>query len=406
MPNKTVATIPITENDQQYYAGQYGPLINGTGNNKDVWEFPDLNTTLISNYDTIGGAQVRDTGNFAVHALANSTTLPSNANLIAANNVTVTDTTNNTIKISPAIANGAFIFLDLTDIATGDNYGSYSYLTLNDVISNFILAFTGEGQTLTKVNRTQVLFHARRAIQELSYDVLKSYRSQELTIPTNLTVPIPRDYVKYVNVSWSDNLGLMHTIYPLWGLSGSPNELPIIDGATGVPTQSSYGNNLEASQSLIEDRWKKANDFQVTGDFSPFDDSGVYNLQWYKQAYGQRYGLNPETSQRNGWFDINQRTGMFTFSASLVGQVIQLSYISDGLGSDLNSVVPKLAEEALYAQILYRVSATRNDVDGNSKAFFKRDSYVKTRNAKIRLSELKLDEIVQIFRGQSKWIKH
>ena len=198
----------------------------------------------------------------------------------------------------------------------------------------------------------------------------------------------------------------MHTIYPLWGLSGSPNELPIIDGATGVPTQSSYGNNLEASQSLIEDRWKKANDFQVTGDFSPFDDSGVYNLQWYKQAYGQRYGLNPETSQRNGWFDINQRTGMFTFSASLVGQVIQLSYISDGLGSDLNSVVPKLAEEALYAQILYRVSATRNDVDGNSKAFFKRDSYVKTRNAKIRLSELKLDEIVQIFRGQSKWIKH
>ena len=193
MPNKTVATIPITENDQQYYAGQYGPLINGTGNNKDVWEFPDLNTTLISNYDTIGGAQVRDTGNFAVHALATSTTLPSNANLIAANNVTVTDTTNNTIKISPAIANGAFIFLDLTDIATGDNYGSYSYLTLNDVISNFILAFTGEGQTLTKVNRTQVLFHARRAIQELSYDVLKSYRSQELTIPTNLTVPIPRD---------------------------------------------------------------------------------------------------------------------------------------------------------------------------------------------------------------------
>ena len=49
---------------------------------------------------------------------------------------------------------------------------------------------------------------------------------------------------------------------------------------------------------------------------------------------------------------------------------------------------------------------TRNDVDGGTKAFLKRDSYVKTRNAKLRLSELKLDEIVQVFRGQSKWIKH
>ncbi len=406
MPNKTAATIPLTENDQQYYAGQYGPLGNTTGLAKDVWEFPDLNTTLISNFDTPGGTQVRDTGNFAVHALATATTTPTDANKITDSNVIVTDTTNNTIKITPAIANGAFIFLDLTDIATGDNYGSYSYLTLNDIISNFQLAYTGDGQILTKVNRTQLLFHTRRAMQELSYDVLKAYKSQELTVPTNLTVPIPKDYVNYVRVAWADQLGLLHTIYPLWGLSGNPDELPIIDGATGVPTQSSYGTNLEASQSIIEDRWKDANDKEVVGDYDPFDDSGVYNYQWWKQAYGGRYGLNPETTQRNGWFSINQRTGMFTFSAGLVSQVIQLSYISDGLSIDFNSIVPKLAEEAFYAQILYRVAMTRNDVDGGTKAFLKRDSYVKTRNAKLRLSELKIDEIVQIFRGQSKWIKH
>ena len=48
----------------------------------------------------------------------------------------------------------------------------------------------------------------------------------------------------------------------------------------------------------------------------------------------------------------------------------------------------------------------RRDVDPGTKAFWKRDAYVKTRNAKIRLSNLKLDEIVQVFRGQSKWIKY
>ena len=30
----------------------------------------------------------------------------------------------------------------------------------------------------------------------------------------------------------------------------------------------------------------------------------------------------------------------------------------------------------------------------------------KLRNAKIRLSNIKLDEIVQVMRGKSKWIKH
>ncbi len=97
---------------------------------------------------------------------------------------------------------------------------------------------------------------------------------------------------------------------------------------------------------------------------------------------------------------------MFTFSSDLVGLVIQLGYISDGLSYDLNSIVPKMAEEALYALILHRICLGRRDIDPGSKQTFKRDSYVKTRNAKIRLSELKLNEIVQVFRGQSKIIKH
>ncbi len=51
---QTSATTPITENDSQYYAGQYGPIQNLTGGNKTVWSFPDLNTVLISNYDIEG----------------------------------------------------------------------------------------------------------------------------------------------------------------------------------------------------------------------------------------------------------------------------------------------------------------------------------------------------------------
>ena len=81
-------------------------------------------------------------------------------------------------------------------------------------------------------------------------------------------------------------------------------------------------------------------------------------------------------------------------------------YISDGLAYDKDSKIPKLAEEAMYMSIMYNVIASRKDIDPGTKAFYKREKYVKTRNAKIRMQNLKIDDIVQVFRGQSKWIKH
>ncbi len=400
---KTSATIPITENDSQYYAGQQ--LISTTGGGGRVFSFPGLNTTLISNYDEFG-TQVRDTGNFSIHLLPTSTTIPSAGNLINANLISVSNTTNNTVLFQGNQPADQFLFLQLTDIARGDNWGSYSYLTLNEIIDNWLMSYVGEDKIIQKIKRSDVLFHARRAMQELSYDTLKSYKSQELTVPTNLTVPIPKDYVNYTRLAFADGSGVLRTIQPLSGLSGNPTEMPIQDGATGIPSQSSYDTNLEAAQSLIEDRWNKANKNDITGNYTPFQSDGVFDAAWYKTAYGQRYGLDPVVSNQNGWFSINQRTGSFNFSSNLVNQVIFLSYISDGLSYTLNSIVPKLVEEAMYAQIASRIFQLRRDVDGGTKQVFKRDSYVKTRNAKIRLQNLKLDEITQWFRGQSKWIKH
>ena len=37
---------------------------------------------------------------------------------------------------------------------------------------------------------------------------------------------------------------------------------------------------------------------------------------------------------------------------------------------------------------------------------YQKEKSAKLRNAKIRLSNIKLDEIVQVMRGKSKWIKH
>lgn len=397
--SNTVATTPIQENNAQYYSGQAIIPTDGGG----VYTFPNFNTTLISSYSSFGN-QSNNNGNFVLHNLATATTIPDNTNIIAANSIIVTNTTNNTIQLQTAIAGGRFIFMQLTDVAIGDNWGSYSVLSLNDIINNFIVAYTGEGKILNRVARKDILFHARRAMQEFTYDTIPSTKSVETTVPSTLNVPIPQDYVNYIRIAAADNDGVLRTIYPLNGLSGNPTQLPV-DDSKAVPTQDAFGNNLQASGSIIEQRFDTFNQSNLSGNYDSFNNNGVFDHVWWKQAYGQRYGLDPELAQTNGYFSINERLGTFTFSSNVVNKVIMISYVSDGLSYNLDSIVPKMLEDAMYSKIMSGIIQVRRDVDGGTKVFYKRDAYVKTRNAKIRLSNLKLDEIVQVFRGQSKWIK-
>jgi len=122
--------------------------------------------------------------------------------------------------------------------------------------------------------------------------------------------------------------------------------------------------------------------------------------------YGRRYGLAPEVAQLNGWFTIDEREGKFSFSSNLANQLIILEYISDGLSSDLDTKVPKMAEEAMYMHIAYSILAGRSGIQEYVVRRYKIDRRAALRNAKIRLSNIKLEEFTQIMRGKSKIIKH
>ncbi|GAH01835.1 unnamed protein product, partial [marine sediment metagenome] len=111
------------------------------------------------------------------------------------------------------------------------------------------------------------------------------------------------------------------------------------------------------------------------------------------------------TSQRNGWFKIDERKGTFNFTSNLAQKLILLQYISDGNAYDIDVRVPKLAEEALYAHIIYAILSTRVGIQEYIVKRFQKERSAKLRNAKIRLSNLKLDQIIQVMRGKSKWIK-
>ena len=98
--------------------------------------------------------------------------------------------------------------------------------------------------------------------------------------------------------------------------------------------------------------------------------------------------------------------GIIHFSANLVGHIITLKYISDSLGKDEDTVVHKFAEEAVYKQIAYAILSTRANVPEYLVQRTKKERSATKRNAKLRLSNIKLNEIVQTMRNKSKQIKH
>jgi hypothetical protein len=69
-------------------------------------------------------------------------------------------------------------------------------------------------------------------------------------------------------------------------------------------------------------------------------------------------------------------------------------------------IVHKFAQEALIKHVLYGCMQSKEQANPNTVAMLKKEKFAETRKAKIRLSEIKIEEITQIMRGKSKWIKH
>ena len=400
----------ITETNQQYYQGAQQFIADGASGS--------FTTTFDTNL-ILGSFDPTDVD----YALNNFKLFTSATGLPGSfvEYITIYTLVNNAVVIAPVPTIGTYFVVQLKSLDGGNygngdafgttvenNYGSYEYIKLSDAIDNFMVGYVGDGKLIQSAKKSDVLFFAKRSLQEFSYDTLKSVHSQELTIPPSLSVVLPQDYVNYVRVSFIDQLGVKRIIYPANNLTINPYENPIQD-AQGVPTQDNFGENLEGT-SITEERWARANDNLLNGQLINNIDEAIdfQNAYGFEGSWnwGRQYGLDPQLAQMNGWFTLNEREGKMSFSSNLANRLIVLEYISDGLAHDIDTKVPKLAEDALYASILHSIVSTRSGQQEYLVQRLQKDRRAKLRNAKIRLSNIKLDEIVQVMRGKSKWIKH
>ena len=289
------------------------------------------------------------------------------------------------------------------------NKGNYQFVSLKEIISTFMVVYVGENKILSKVSRTDVQFHGMRAIQELSYDVLKSHKAHEIEVPATLVMPMPQDYVNYTKLVRVDSNGIEKPLYPT---NRTSNPFPIKqDGSGAYEFESSVGtierydlkgqSSTSVSNAYNSDTRSRFSDIPSSNanqDYDALDHNRVDNR-------GRRYGLDPQHAQANGTFYIDQSTGFIHFSSDLAGETIILKYISDGLGTDAEMIVHKFCEEAVYKHIMYGLISSRSNIPEGVIMRYKKERFAETRNAKIRLSNIKMEEFTQVLRGIGKHIK-
>lgn len=288
-------------------------------------------------------------------------------------------------------------------------FGEYQFVSLGEIIDNFIATYIGEGKILQNTLRGDVHFHAHRALQELHYDTLKSCKSLEVEVCANLRVPLPHDYVNYTKITSVGPGGIEHVLYPMRHTS---NPITIDQTGTCTPdgdTSDSYtfpGGSACAIVAPTSATWDAYSTGGGASDSGAVTTDPNIDEDFFFNNYGQRFGLQPEHAQSNGSFFIDCHTGMAYFSSNMAGKRIIIHYLSDGHGEDNELMVHKFAEEAMYKWIAYGCASARIDVGEGVIQRLKKERFAETRKAKIRLSNVKIEEITQIMRNRSKWIKH
>ena len=287
-------------------------------------------------------------------------------------------------------------FITETDQAyyEGENLGGYQYVPIDDIITNFLIMFTGEGKVIPKANRTEVQMHAKRAMQEFSYDIFRSHKGLEIEVPPALTMKLPKDYVGWVKFSWIDSNGLERTLTPL-RISSNPRS--ILQDSSYEYLYDGAGALTLANESVAWERLQSGSNAVQTN---------AEEIEESWDAVKTRFGMDPEFANANGGFYIDRLTGLIHFTSTTYGKIIHLSYISDGLGTDGETVIHKFAEDAIYKYILYAIIAVTNGAQEYLVRRYRKSFDAARRVAKIRLGDFKISSIIQMARGKSKQIKH
>ncbi len=280
--------------------------------------------------------------------------------------------------------------------------GYYQFVTIDDIISNFLVSYVGDDKIIKSAKRNEIAYHAQRTLQELSYDTIDNVKSIEVEIPPSMSLPLPHDFVNYVRITCLDEAGIERPLKPSQTTTAPT---PYLQDDDYNYLYDDKGNVLIGKESEAAKRFKGQNN----NSYSTTDASDITYLEegyGYNVDFGKRYGIDPATANKNDTFVIDQPRGVISFSSGVKNKIIIIKYVSDGLNVDEDMKIHKFAEEAMYKSIALNIMSAKSNIPEYQINRLKKERKAAMRSAKLRLANINIEDLTQVMRGKSKQIKH
>lgn len=288
------------------------------------------------------------------------------------------------------------------------NWGSYRYVKLSQIVNSFILNYTGNTSLVNNEPRYKLLFHAKRAIQELNYDAVREIKVLQLDVGHNCIFILPSDYVNWVRISQYKN----GVLYPLTQNINTLTATEYLHDNNAQILFDEDGNVLQPNNSFLDLSVINGTDpslymgsnANLQGTYGwPMNGTWVFGFGFG----GGAYGLNTETANINPTFSINKKAGTINFTSAMAGESCVLEYVSDGMegGDNENIAVNKMFEAYVYAYIEKEILGSKLGVQEYIVHRLNKKASALLANARIRIADVKPGRLLMSMRGQSKWIK-
>ena len=266
-------------------------------------------------------------------------------------------------------------------------HGSYVYVTLEEMVLNFIANYTGDGNLLVNPSRSRIIYQFKQGIKKFSMNALREVKAVELELGDTLDIILPPDYVNYARISY---------------VNQDSGDLMVLSENTKSPIATAYLQDHNADV-LFDD-----NGFVLQGTtfFAGLNDKVKQRNVMGSSSNETEFQLDT-TKNANGTFTIDTRVGKIHFSSDNGSRVIMLEYISDGLeySNESDVKVSKFAEEALYNYVNYELLRNVFGAPMYEKNEAKKMWFASYQNFKIAQMNVKISDVMLFLNAKRKWIR-
>lgn len=264
-------------------------------------------------------------------------------------------------------------------------HGSYQYITLKEMVDDFMVDSIDDDDILKNTRRSLVVKHAKRGLRRINQGRLGRVIPVEITVPDSLTLALPHDYVHYLRVS----LVVKDEATNSWRLQ------PL-----------NINQNISTADGYLQD-----NDWEILFDSDGYvltaDATNAYAKPYKKYQFTEsscqrqgNAGLNTSKLSKYGEVKFDEERGKIVFSSNLSDREIVLEYRSDGLAKDTYNEgqikVHKDLRECLYDftywACLYRKKSVAKSVKDEAWRRYKTTLH----QAKLDRSDFNLVELERV----------